>query len=98
MAISFTGSPGFDGALDDAHVDDHAAVGVECGVEGQGLKAILRLAARGRDALHDGFQDFLDADAGLGAGEERLFGGDGQDVLDLALDAWQVGIWQGRSC
>ena len=80
-----------EGAVEDAQVDDAAAEGVVFAVEdeGAGLAGVFGLGRR--DALDEGFQDVGDAGAGLGADAEVFFGGDGEDVFDLARDGVGVG-------
>ena len=65
MAKSFTRWPRFDGAGKDAHVGDHAAVGVVERIEDRAAQQLVRIFLRGGDAGDDGFEDFLDADAFL---------------------------------
>ena len=85
---------GLHGAGEDAHVGDDAAVDVEGGIEDEGAQFVIVPLARGGDAMDDGLEDVLDADAGLGAGEEGLLGGDGEDFLELFLDRGDVGVRQ----
>ena len=44
--------------------------------------------------MHDGFEDFVDADAHLGAAIDRFLGGDLEDVLDLFVHRGDVGVRQ----
>ena len=90
----FHGVAGLDRALDDADVNDHAAVGVEVRIEGQRLQAVFGFSGGGRDALDDGFEDFLDADSGLRARQNRLLGGNGEDVLELLFRHFDIGVRQ----
>ena len=83
--------PGFDRALLQAHVDDDAAVGVVIAVEDQRLKRRVRVALRAGKVLHDVLEHRVDVDALLGGDFGRILGGDGQNVLDLLLDALGVG-------
>ena len=57
----------FHDAVDDLDQDDHAAVGVEPGIEDQRLQGLVGVAAGRRDALDDGRDELVDADPGLGA-------------------------------
>jgi hypothetical protein len=64
-------------AAEDADVRDDALVGVKIGIKPQGLER-GRAGRRGRrDAMHDGFEDVVDADALLGAGQEGVVAGNG---------------------
>ena len=80
-----------EGAVEDAQVDDAAAEGVVFAVEdeGAGLAGVFGFGRR--DALDESLQDFGDAGAGLGGDAEVFFGGDGEDVFDLARDGVGVG-------
>ena len=80
----------FDGAVDDADERDHAAVGVEVGVEDERLERGVGVAFWGRDLLDDLLEQLVDADAALAAGEHRLVCRDGQAVFDLCADALRV--------
>src|SRR5581483_2978680 len=62
------------GSLEDAHQHDHAAVGIEPGIEKQGLQPPLRIAFRSGNALHDSFEDIGDALTGFGA-DQNCVGG-----------------------
>ena len=76
---------GTDGAVDDADLDDHAAVGVVPGVEDQGLERRLGRSGGRRHAFDDRLEDVADADAFLGAGEDGAVGVEPDDLLDLPL-------------
>ena len=80
-----------DASLHDADENDGAAVGVEPGIENEGLEGRIGRALGRRDALDDGFEDFLDAEAAFGADEESVVGGDGENVFDLFFDALGLG-------
>ena len=69
---------GLEGAVDDAHVGDHAAVGVVDGVEDHGAGRGLGVAVRGRDGLDDPVEQLGHALAGLAR--------DLEDVVDVAAD------------
>ena len=64
--------------VDDAHVRDHAPVGVVDGVEDHGAGRGGRISMRGRDRLDDAVEKFGHALAGLA--------GDLEDVIDIAAD------------
>ena len=83
---------GFDAAIDDSDVDDDAAIGIEGGVEDEGAELVRGMTVRRRNAGDDGLENFLDADAGLGAGEEGFVGGNGENLLELAFDGGEIGI------
>ena len=82
---------GLDRALLQAHIDDDAAVGVVIAVENERLKRRVRVALRAGEVLHDVLEHRVDVDALLGGDLGRILGGDGQNVLDLLLDALGVG-------
>ena len=66
-----------------AHQNDRSAVGIEPGIENQGLQRRIGRAARRRNAVDGGLQHLFDAEAALGADEQRVGGGNGQDVFNL---------------
>ena len=78
-------------AGEDADIADHAAVGVEKGVEDQSAKDAVTGRGRG-DAFYDRLKDFLDADPGLGTGGNGLLGGDGQEILELFFDRREIRV------
>ena len=71
VAISRIFCFGFEHAVDDADDDDHAAVGVEPGVEDQRLERRVGIARRRMEARDDRLEDVADAGAFLGAGQDR---------------------------
>ena len=75
------------------HPDQHddADVVVEPGIDDQGLQRGRGIAFGRRDACDDRLQDIVDALAGLGAGEDRIVGGNADDVLDLGDDPVGIG-------
>src|SRR4051794_3391219 len=78
-------------AVDDADEDDDAEIGVVPAVDEHGLQGRVGVALGGRDLVDDGLEDFLDADAGLRAGEDGAAGIEADDLLDLLADAFRVG-------
>ena len=74
-----------DGAVHDPEVGDDAPEGVEDAVEDQGLQGGLRVALGRGDALHDGLQHLVHAQAGLSAGAQDLLRPAAQQVHDLVL-------------
>ncbi len=70
-------------AVDDAHEDDDAEIGVVPAVDEHRLQRARGVALRGRDLGDDRVEHFLDADAGLGAGEDGFAGVEPDDLLDL---------------
>ena len=76
------------------HQHDHADVVVEPRIDDQGLQRGERIAHWRRDALDHRLQDIVDALAGLGAGKNRIVGGNADDVLDLGDDP--VGVGRGQ--
>src|SRR5207249_8423396 len=59
----------FQFAIKDAHVSDDAFVGVEIRIEAERLESWRARWFGRRDALDDRFEDFINADAFLGAGK-----------------------------
>ena len=78
-------------AGNDAHIGDYAAVGVVNGIEHQGAQKAVLFRFRRRDALNNGFQNIVNADAHLGGGMDGFLMGDADDVLQLAVYFGQVG-------
>ena len=60
----------------------------------QSLQWGLGSAGRGRDAVDDGLEDFIDAQAGFAAGPKHLRGNDAQGLLHLGDDF--IGPGQGH--
>ncbi len=81
----------FDAAIDDAHEDDNAFVGVEPRVEDQGGEGGIRVTGGRGDALNDLFEDFGDADALFGGAENGFGGIETDEGFDLFADALGVG-------
>ena len=98
--VAFVGGHRFDvvtcgdAAIDDADVNDDAAVGVEGGVEDESAEFFVGRVDGGRDAGDDGFEDVVDADAGFGAGWDGFFAGDGEDFFELLANGGEVGVGQ----
>jgi hypothetical protein len=82
------------GSLKDAGENDDAAVGVEPGIENQGLQVVVGRAFGWGNAFHDGFQDVGNAQAGLGADEHGVGGVQADGALDHFLGARNVGALQ----
>ncbi len=80
-----------DGAGENADVGNDAAVGVVEGIEDRATQQLVRIFHRCGDAGDDGFEDFLDADAGLGGARNAVLGGDAEDFLKLLLALRHVG-------
>ena len=84
-------------AVDHAHEDDDAEVGVVPGIDEAGGQRRVAVARGRRDARDDRFEHVLHADAGLGAGEDRAAGLpgarglDADDLLDLLGDPLGLG-------
>ena len=83
--------PGFHRAVDDAHRDDRAAVGVVVGVEDERLQRRFRVTLGRRQELDDGVEQFGHALAGLG----RAFADGGpvqaEILFDLGRDLVRLG-------
>ena len=84
-------------AVDHAHEDDDAQIGVVPAVDEAGLQGRGAVAGGRGDALDQRLQHVLDPDAGLGAGEHgaaflpRAGGLDADDLLDLFGDLLGLG-------
>ncbi len=78
--------------IEHAHIDDDTPIGIERRVKDQRPQLVGALAGGAGDALDDGFQNILDADAGLGAGEHCFIGGNGEHIFKLPFDHGDVGI------
>ena len=75
-----------DGSVEDTEIGDDAAEGVEHRVEDQGLQRGVFIAFGCGDALHDGFEDLLDAESGFSRGEQDILLPASDQVDDLVLD------------
>ena len=83
-----------DGAFEDAGEHDHAAIGIEPGVEDQRLQPVVRIALGRRHALDDGFQHVGHALAGLGADQHGVGGIEPDRAFDHLLGALDIGAGQ----
>ena len=81
----------FHPAVHNAGEDNHAAVWIKPGIENQGAQWRIDIAARVRNLLDDGLQNFVDADALLGAAQNGFGGVDPDNVLNLLADALGLG-------
>jgi hypothetical protein len=75
------------------HADDRddALVAVPPRVDDEGLDLGVAVAAGRRDAQDDGLDQLGDADAGLGGDQQGLGGVEADGLLDLGLDAGDIG-------
>jgi hypothetical protein len=78
-------------AVDDAHQHDDAEIGVVPAVDQQRLQRRGLVALGRRQALDDGLQHEIDADAGLGRDRHGVGRVEADHVLDLLLDAVGLG-------
>ena len=83
-----------DAAFHHAHQNHGAAINIEPGIEDQRLQRIFRAAFRRRDARDDGFENFFDAEAALGADQQRVGRGNRQHVFDLLFH--EIGLRGGQ--
>ncbi len=81
---------GFELAVDDAHVRDDAAIGIELRIEDQPAQLVLASPWR-RDPGDDRLEDLLDPDPFLRRGRNRVRAFDHQQLFDLAAHALDVG-------
>ena len=78
-------------AVDDAHQDDDAEIGVVPAVDQHRLQRRVDVALRRRQAGDDRLQHVVDAEAGLGRDHHRVGGIEADHLLDLLLDALRLG-------
>ncbi len=78
----------------DPHQHDDAYIGIEPAVDDHGAQRAFEIAARRRDAGHHGFENLIDAHAGLGRTWNRVAGVDADHVLDFRLGIVRVGLRQ----
>ena len=78
-------------AVDDAHQDDHAAVGVVPAVEQQHAQRRGDIADGRRDLGDDRFEDLVDPLPFLGGRQDRVGRVDADHFLDLAADVLGIG-------
>ena len=86
-------SAGAERPIHHPHVTYHATIGIELRVEDQRAQAIV-MALRRWNSMDDRFEDLLDADAVLGAGEDAFAAFHHQQLLDLAHHALGIGSGQ----
>ncbi len=79
-----------DRAVDHAHEDDHAEIGVVPAVDEHRLERSSGVALGRRNLVDDRLEHFLDADAGFRAGKHRLARVEADDLLDLLPHALGV--------
>ena len=83
-----------DGAIDDAHRGDRAAVAVVVRVEDERAQRRVGVAFGGRHGLHDALEELVDAEPFLGAHEEDVVGVGADQVVELLLAALGLGAGQ----
>ena len=81
-------------AVEDAHVGHHAFVSIEIGIEPERLQRRRAGRLRRRNPVHDRFENLVDADALLGAGQNGRVAGDGENVLQLPFRLRDVRVRQ----
>ena len=82
----------FQHAIDDAHEDDDAEIGIVPAIDQHGLQRLGAVAfARRRQLVDDGFQHIRNAEAGLGGDQHGLARIDADDFLDLLADTLRLG-------
>ena len=84
----------FEKTVDEAAVGDDALVRVVVRVEDQRAQRRRAVALRRRDALDDGLEDLVDADALLGRGQDAVVAGQPDDTLDLLARHLRLGAGQ----
>src|SRR5580700_1640259 len=83
-----------EGAFEDASEHDDAAIGVEPGIENQGLQAVVGISFGWRNALHDGFEHVGDTLARFRADEHGVGGVEADRAFDHFFGAGNVGALQ----
>ncbi len=76
------------------HESDDAFVDIVPAIENQGARRGLDRHLRRRDALHNRFEGFIDADALLRARKDRVLGRETDSLLNLMLGARDIGARQ----
>ena len=77
-----------------AHQHHHAHVGVIPAVNDHGAQRRVRVPLGRRDAGDNGFEDFVDAHAGLGAARYRVGGVNANHIFDLELGVIRISLRQ----
>ena len=85
--IAFT-----DFTIDDSEIGNDPPVGIENRVKDQRLQRSLRIAGGGRNAVYDGFQDFINAHACFTARPDDVFRFATDQVDDLFFNLFGHGI------
>ena len=78
-------------AVHHARQDDHAAIGIEPGIENQRAQRRVGRALGRRHQVHDGLQNFVNADALLGAHQQRAARVQPDHGFDLLANALRLG-------
>ena len=85
---------GAQSAVEHSDQHHHTDIIVEPGVDDQSLQRRLRIAFGRRDPGDHGFENVVDAHAGLGTGRNRIRRIDADDLFDLDLRLLGVGLRQ----
>ena len=81
-------------AVEHSDQADHAFIGVVPAIEDQRPRRLAAAVGRRRHAIDDRFEHLVDADAFLGAGQDRVRGVEPDDFFDLRARALDVGAGQ----
>ena len=81
-------------AVKHAHVCHHSFIGVKIRIESQGLHGRRSRRFRRRNPFHDRFQNFVNANSFLGAGQDRRLAGNRQDIFQLLLRLRHIRVRQ----
>src|SRR6185503_8134921 len=81
-------------AFEDAHQHNHAAIGIEPGIEDERLELSLGMALRRMYALHDGFEDIRHTLAGFRAYGNRITRVESNRAFNHFLGATDIGAGQ----
>ena len=77
---------------EDTRVSDYPSIDIEDRIENQRSQFPIRDRFRRRDAMNNRFQDIFDPEPGLRAGQNGLIRRNRQDVFELLLHRWNIGI------
>ena len=78
-------------AIDHAHKNNDAEIGVVPAIDQQRLQRRVGIALRRRQAFDDRFQHIGDAQAGFGGNQHRIGRVEADHIFDLLLDAFGFG-------
>src|ERR1700744_4822947 len=83
--------PHRDLSVNDTRENDYASIGIEPGVEDECPQRRVGVTARRRDALDDGFEDFVNTDSLLGTDQNGVAGIKTDNIFDLLANPLRFG-------